>query len=169
MYDMADDMWTPLPDMADEHDECKGVFHRGKFYVVSGYDMAKQEQFKKSTEAFDLFTWQWGLREDDFSRDDIMRIPNDLDSVPCIIGWDGRLLAVGCVGSDERHGVYMLDLESSIWTKVEVPEEYSGRVQSGCCLEYECRQTMKMLKTEVLKMTIASNRYSVILTNNECN
>ncbi|GJT00086.1 reverse transcriptase domain-containing protein [Tanacetum coccineum] len=71
MYDVADDMWTPLPDMADERDECKGVFHRGKFYVVSGYDMAKQGQFKKSAEAFDLFTWQWCLREDDFSRDDM--------------------------------------------------------------------------------------------------
>nr|GFB70193.1 hypothetical protein [Tanacetum cinerariifolium] len=32
-----------------------------------------------------------------------MRIPSDLDSVqPCIIRWDGRLLAVGCVGSGER-------------------------------------------------------------------
>ncbi|XP_071710271.1 F-box/kelch-repeat protein At1g80440-like [Rutidosis leptorrhynchoides] len=164
VYDVAEDVWTPLADMANERDECKGIFHRGKFYVIGGYNTLMQGQFGKSAEAFDVFTWRWNVTEDEFLASDTcprtcveggdgvmymyqdggvvaldhsyrIRIPSDMDSVPCIIGWEGRLLAVGSVGFDGAHGLYVLDLKSSTWTKADVPEAYSGHVQSGCCLE----------------------------------
>ncbi|KAI3766662.1 hypothetical protein L2E82_16731 [Cichorium intybus] len=164
MYDVADDKWVLLPDMADERDECKGAFRNGKFYVIGGYNTLMQGQFGTSAEAFDLSTWQWDPTDDEFlgadtcprtcvdGGDGVMymyqdgavvaldhssktRIPNDMDSVPCIIECEGKLLAVGSVGFGKGHGVYVLDLKSRTWTKAEVPAEYSGHVQSGCCLE----------------------------------
>ncbi|CAI9281253.1 unnamed protein product [Lactuca saligna] len=164
MYDVADDIWVILPDMADERDECKGAFHRGKFYVIGGYNTSMQGNFGTSAEAFDVSTWRWEKKEDEFlgtdtcprtcvdGGDDVMymyqdgvivaldhsfktRIPKDLDRVHCVIGCEGRLLAVGSVGFGKSHGVYVLDLKSHTWKKVETPEEYSGHVQSGCCLE----------------------------------
>ncbi|KAF5793240.1 putative F-box domain, kelch-type beta propeller, F-box-like domain superfamily [Helianthus annuus] len=164
VYDMAEDDWTLLPDMADERDECKGVFHCGKFYVIGGYNTLMQGQFGKSAEGFDPVTWRWGPTEGEFLGDDTCprtcvdggngamymyqdgavvaldrssrtRIPSEMDSVPCLIECGGRLLAVGSVGFGRSHGVYVLDLESATWVKADVREEYSGHVQSGCCLE----------------------------------
>ncbi|KAK1434096.1 hypothetical protein QVD17_11014 [Tagetes erecta] len=164
VYDVTDDKWIILPHMTDERDECKCVFYRGKFYVIGGYTTLMQGQFGKSAEVFDLSTWQWDPVEDEFLRADTCprtcvvggngvmymyqdgavvsldqsfrtRIPSDMDRVPCIIECGGKLLAVGSVGFGGSHGVYVLDPEWSMWKKVDVPEEYSGHVQSGCCLE----------------------------------
>ncbi|KVI05966.1 F-box/kelch-repeat protein At1g80440 [Cynara cardunculus var. scolymus] len=164
MYDVEDDRWVPLDDMADERDECKGAFHRGKFYVIGGYNTQMQGQFGKSAEAYDPSTCQWDPTEGDFLGSDTCprtcvdggnrlmymyrdgavvaldhssktRIPKDMDTVPYMIECDGKLLAVGSVGYGRGHGVYVLDLHDSTWTAVEVPEEFSGHVQSGCCLE----------------------------------
>lgn len=163
MYDVADDRWVLLPDMADERDECKGVFHRGKFYVIGGYSTLQQGQFGSSAEAFDPSTWRWDPKEGDFLGADTCprscvdggdgvvymyqdgsvvaldhssktRIPKEMDSVPCMVQWDGRLLAVGSVGFGRGHGVYVLDVKGHTWTQVEVPPGFSGHVQSGCCL-----------------------------------
>ncbi|XP_022777158.1 F-box/kelch-repeat protein At1g80440-like [Durio zibethinus] len=65
-YDVAKGEWIPLPDMAKERDECKGVFHRGKFHVVGGYCTDMQGQFEKSAEVFDIATWRWDHVQDDF-------------------------------------------------------------------------------------------------------
>lgn len=164
MYDVVENDWTVLPDMANERDECKSVFHRGKFYVIGGYNTLLQGQFGKSAECFDLSTWQWCVTEDEFLGADTcprtcldggdgvmymyqdgavvaldhsfrMRLPNEMDSVPCLIESGGKLLAIGSVGFGGPHGVYVLDIKTSTWIKVDVPEEYSGHVQSGCCLE----------------------------------
>ncbi|KAJ9568198.1 hypothetical protein OSB04_004164 [Centaurea solstitialis] len=163
-YDVADDRWVPLADMADERDECEAAFHRGKFYAIGGYSTQMQGQFGKSAEAFDPSTWQWEGIRDEFLGDDTcprtcvdggdglmymyrdgevaaldyssrVKIPNEMDGVGCLIGCDGRLMAVGSAGYGKGHGVYVLDLDDYTWTKTEVPEEYSGHVQSGCCLE----------------------------------
>ncbi|XVE88958.1 hypothetical protein DITRI_Ditri19aG0111600 [Diplodiscus trichospermus] len=65
-YDVVKDEWIPLPDMARERDECKGVFHRGKFHVVGGYSTDMQGRFERSAEAFDITTWRWDHVQDDF-------------------------------------------------------------------------------------------------------
>ncbi|KAK1422461.1 hypothetical protein QVD17_25596 [Tagetes erecta] len=164
VYDVAEDEWTSLPDMADERDECKGVFHRGKFYVVGGYHTLKQGQFEKSAEVFDPSTWQWCPTVDGFlgtetcprtcveGGDGVMymyqdsevvaldrsfrtKIPDDMINVHCMIKCGRQLLVVGSIGFDGGNGMYVLDLESSTWITVETPDDYFGHVLSGCCLE----------------------------------
>lgn len=63
-YDVARDEWAPLPDMANERDECKGIFLRGRFHVIGGYRTEGQGRFEKSAESFDLATSKWGPAED---------------------------------------------------------------------------------------------------------
>ncbi|KAL5975171.1 hypothetical protein ACLOJK_031850 [Asimina triloba] len=64
-YDVAKDKWAPLPDMARERDECKGVFWRGEFHVIGGYGTEGQGRFVRSGESFCNATWQWGPEEED--------------------------------------------------------------------------------------------------------
>ncbi|GFZ11812.1 Galactose oxidase/kelch repeat superfamily protein [Actinidia rufa] len=83
-YDVAKDIWIQLPDMAKRRDECKGVFHCGKFHVMGGYSTEIQGRFRKDAEAFDVATWQW---------DPVQR--NFLKATMCpntsVDGGDGRL------------------------------------------------------------------------------
>ncbi|KAM3374973.1 F-box/kelch-repeat protein [Capsicum galapagoense] len=64
-YDVVKDEWVTLPDMEMERDECKVVFHKGKFHVIGGYPTWTQGQFEKHADVFDFATWKWHL-EDDF-------------------------------------------------------------------------------------------------------
>lgn len=59
VYDVARDEWIQLPDMERERDECKAVFHRGKFLVIGGYSTEMQGRFERTAEAFDVDTWRW--------------------------------------------------------------------------------------------------------------
>ncbi|KAJ1404079.1 Kelch-type beta propeller [Sesbania bispinosa] len=68
-YDVARDVWVPMPDMARERDECKAVFRRGKLRVVGGYCTEMQGRFERSAEEFDVTTWQWGPVEEEFLDD----------------------------------------------------------------------------------------------------
>lgn len=58
-YDVTNDKWTHLPDMARERDESKGIYHLGKFHVIGGYSTNMQGRFEASAESFDISTWQW--------------------------------------------------------------------------------------------------------------
>ncbi|KAE8705147.1 F-box/kelch-repeat protein [Hibiscus syriacus] len=58
-YDVGSNTWVLLPDMERERDECKGIFHLGKFYVIGGYCTDRQGRFESSAELFDVATWQW--------------------------------------------------------------------------------------------------------------
>lgn len=66
VYDVANNEWVPLPDMAKERDECKGVFLNGKFHVIGGYCTETQGRFERSAEAFDFASWQWDEVEEEF-------------------------------------------------------------------------------------------------------
>ncbi|KAH7866288.1 hypothetical protein Vadar_018281 [Vaccinium darrowii] len=52
-----------------------------------------------------------------------------------VTAWQGKMLVIGSPRFDGAHRAYVLDLKRYTWTQVEAPEEYSGHVQSGCCLE----------------------------------
>ncbi|CAN4100226.1 unnamed protein product [Withania somnifera] len=96
LYDVVRDDWVTVPDMFMERDECKVVFHKGKFHVIGGYPTWKQGHFEKGAEVFDFATWQWCL-EDEFL--------NEIKICPhtCIEGDDGRLYMCqdGCVAVKE--------------------------------------------------------------------
>ncbi|XP_073013481.1 F-box/kelch-repeat protein SKIP20-like [Typha latifolia] len=59
-YDVAGDEWTPLPDMAEERDECQGaVVGTGGFMAVSGYATERQGQFGETAEWYDESGGEW--------------------------------------------------------------------------------------------------------------
>ncbi|KAG5523386.1 hypothetical protein RHGRI_035263 [Rhododendron griersonianum] len=164
-YDVVKDEWIQLPDMAKPREECKGVFHHGKFHVIGGYLTESQGNFQRDAQAFDVATWQWD--SDDFLeaatcsttcveggdsrlytchnnnvtvRDGaawqvLAGLPAELCNVAYVTAWQGKLLVIGSGRSGGPHTACVMDLKNYKWTKVAVPEEYSGHVQSGCCLE----------------------------------
>ncbi|XP_049411789.1 F-box/kelch-repeat protein At1g80440-like [Solanum stenotomum] len=90
-YDVVKDEWITLPDMVMERDECKVVFHKGKFHVIGGYPTWAQGHFENDAEVFDTATWQWRLEDNFLSV--INTSPHS-----CIEGDDGRLYM--CRGGD---------------------------------------------------------------------
>ncbi|KAK1579094.1 hypothetical protein Q3G72_035500 [Acer saccharum] len=70
-YDVEKDEWIQLPDMARQRDECKGIFHDGKFHVIGGYRTEMQgrfekSRFEKSAKMFDIAKSLWGDVQEDF-------------------------------------------------------------------------------------------------------
>lgn len=170
-YDVLKDEWIRLPDMASQRDECKGVFHRGKFLVIGGYHTDMQGRFGSSAEAFDPISRQWDPIKEDFLVDAtcprtcvdaedgrmmylcrgihvaalscednsrwqvVAELPSDVRVTAYVTAWQGKLLVVGSPRYNEAHRVYAWDPRGDKWTKVDVPEKFSGYVQAGCCLE----------------------------------
>ncbi|KAI9110318.1 hypothetical protein K1719_018760 [Acacia pycnantha] len=66
VYDVSSDEWLPLPHMARERDECKAIFHNGKFRVIGGYCTERQGRFERTAEAFDVATWKWDPLEEEY-------------------------------------------------------------------------------------------------------
>ncbi|GKB48272.1 zinc finger CCCH domain-containing protein 19 [Tanacetum coccineum] len=64
MYDLALDKWDQLPDMAKERDDCRGVFHHGKFHVLNGYPTNMQGHFHENV---DVPTNQYQVRVREFA------------------------------------------------------------------------------------------------------
>ncbi|KAI7985878.1 F-box/kelch-repeat protein [Camellia lanceoleosa] len=152
----------------ESRDECKAVFHRGKFHVISGYPTNAQGRFERDAEAFDLTTQRWDPVQEDFLDDamcprtcvdgsDARRLymcrngnvmacknatwqvlsglPAEVCNAAYVTTWQGKLLVIGSAKIGEPHRAYVMDLKNCKWTKLESPEEYSGHVQTGCCLE----------------------------------
>ncbi|KAL9244657.1 hypothetical protein vseg_018414 [Gypsophila vaccaria] len=93
MYNVDTDQWTPLPDMARARDECKVIFHRGRFYAISGYPTETQGSFERTAEAFDPATWEWGPVIENFLE------PNSIPT-SCMAAPNGHMYA--CV--DQHSG-----------------------------------------------------------------
>ncbi|KAL6996512.1 hypothetical protein U1Q18_006644 [Sarracenia purpurea var. burkii] len=114
VYDVAEDEWVQLPDMAMDRDECKGVFHGGKFHVIGGYNTEMQGQFSTTAEAFDVAAWKWDQLQDNF-------LGTATCPSTCLDGGDGILYM--CREND------VVALRRSTWQAVtELPAEVrSGR------------------------------------------
>ncbi|KAK6148891.1 hypothetical protein DH2020_016416 [Rehmannia glutinosa] len=167
-YDVARDEWSHLPDMSAERDESKGVYHGGKFHVISGYETSAQGRFGTSAESLDVATRRWGPVQEDFldaaacprnCADDgggklfmargadvavregssawraVAELPSDARNTAYVTAWRGKLLVIGSERFGAPYKTYLLDLKRCKWEKVEADEEFSGHVQSGCCLE----------------------------------
>ncbi|CAN1836378.1 F-box/kelch-repeat protein At1g80440 [Linum perenne] len=68
----------------------------------------------------------------------VTRLPSDVADVEYVAEWEGKLLVVGT----ERHAdgnvtknVYVLELKTAEWRKMETPVGFSGAVHGGCFLE----------------------------------
>ncbi|KFK42435.1 hypothetical protein AALP_AA2G256200 [Arabis alpina] len=111
VYDVAEDKWTFLPDLARERDECKAIFHAGRFHVIGGYATEEQGQFSKTAESFEVSTWRWGpLTEDFFDSGDTVSTP------VCAAGDNGELYA--CWRGD------VMAMRDDTWHKVcQIPAD----------------------------------------------
>ncbi|XP_034696128.1 F-box/kelch-repeat protein At1g80440-like [Vitis riparia] len=123
VYDVAKDEWAPLPDMARERDECKGVFHRGKFHVIGGYCTEMQGRFERSAEAFDFANWEWNKAEEDFLEDSTCPRTcvdgGDMGMYMCHAGevvalQDSRWQTVDKLPAEIRHTAYMTTWEGKL-------------------------------------------------------
>ncbi|KAL8465782.1 hypothetical protein ACS0TY_035038 [Phlomoides rotata] len=164
-YDVEKDEWIMLPEMTRERDEPKGVFHRGEFHVIGGYPTEMQGSFEATAESFNVATWQWGPVQEDFldagacprncvgNGDGMLvtcrgtnvmerrgstwtvaaELPPDVKYTAFVIAWQGKVLVIG---SEESCKTFIMwDFKRGKWEGVDCGENFSGYVQSGCCLE----------------------------------
>lgn len=150
--------WTELPKMDEERDECEGIIVNGssEFWVVSGYDTDAQGRFKSSAECLDLGTHQWKRVEEAWG---VTQCPrscvgvNGNGSLRCWAESDSAV-RVGACGIDlgevavvtgaayqgGPHVFFLMDRRSKEGQngkleKNELPDDFCGFVQAGCCVE----------------------------------
>ncbi|XP_047319052.1 F-box/kelch-repeat protein At1g80440-like [Impatiens glandulifera] len=89
-YDVENDKWVQIDDMARERDECRGVFRHGRFHVIGGYCTERQGEFEMDMECFNVLTGKWEDVEDNFLDESVCpeRCVGDCDV-------DGRMYIFG--------------------------------------------------------------------------
>lgn len=155
VYDIVKDEWTELARMSEERDECEGVMIGSEFWVVSGYDTDSQGRFKNSAEVFDIGTGEWRRVEGAWG---VSRCPRSAVAVgqngnfttwdsyepavqvgTCGVDLGDRVLVTGSGCQGAPLAVYVVDKanqgQNGKSTKIDIPNEFSGFVQSGCIVE----------------------------------
>ncbi|KAM7278941.1 hypothetical protein ACFE04_006075 [Oxalis oulophora] len=162
VYDLVSDEWSELTQMSQERDECEGVVMvnnntgEKEFWVVSGYRTDGQGIFDGSADVYNFESGQWRLEEEvwESGRGKCPRSCVGLGKDGKLVNWpgldpavqtaacgvmlDNRVLITGSEYQGAPHGFYMLEMKEGQKGKMEkitVPEEFSGFVQSGCCVE----------------------------------
>ncbi|EEC72719.1 hypothetical protein OsI_06324 [Oryza sativa Indica Group] len=151
-YDAEADAWVPLPDMAAERDEARGVCVGGRFVAVGGYPTEAQGRFAGSAEAFDpaaapaAGATMYMLRDGHLAARDatnnggaawraVASLPEDGRAVTALaaIG-DGRVVAIGAGSHGGEQAVYLLTTEeggdkngaAQSWARAAAPPEFAG-------------------------------------------
>ncbi|KAJ7951832.1 F-box/kelch-repeat protein [Quillaja saponaria] len=65
----------------------------------------------------------------------LAKLPNEIRNVAYVRTWQGKLLVIGSNGFGEPHMCFLLDLKNYTWKTFEMPENFTGHVQSGCFIE----------------------------------
>ncbi|KAL3534000.1 hypothetical protein ACH5RR_007521 [Cinchona calisaya] len=155
VFDIKGNEWTELTRMSEERDECEGILIGSEFWVVSGYDTESQGGFKSSAEFYELGTGQWKRVEDAWG---VTQCPRscvragqnsqftswaECDSAvrvaTCGVDLGERALVTGSAYQGAPHGFYLAEKskggQNGKITKLDVPDDFSGFVQSCCCVE----------------------------------
>ncbi|XP_076892757.1 F-box/kelch-repeat protein At1g15670-like [Bidens hawaiensis] len=64
----------------------------------------------------------------------VARLPAKVTNMSYLVSFQGHLMLIGTPKYGEPSNAYKMDLNERVWLKVHVPVEYSGHVESGCCL-----------------------------------
>ncbi|KAG6429054.1 hypothetical protein SASPL_107093 [Salvia splendens] len=153
-FDVKEGVWSELSGMSEERDECEGVVMGSEFWVVSGYGTETQGVFKSSAEVYDMRTGEWRRAEGAWP---VSRCPRSCVGVvsggnslicwaeaeaeteaPVQVGVDlgDWTLVAGAAYQGAPHGFCVREKgQKGKFTKVSVCDDYSGYVQSGCCVE----------------------------------
>lgn len=86
----------------------------GRFFVACSGDMA-------------------ALQGSEWKR--VAELPDNVQNTTHVTACGDKVFVVGSSRSGGRQHMFALDLKSYTWERVEVTDEFSGHVQSGCCLE----------------------------------
>lgn len=151
VYDVRGDEWSELTGMSRGRDECEALVNGSEFWVVSGYGTDSQGGFVESAEVYEIGSGQWRRVEDVWSANQCPR--------SCVgIGKDGKLFCWGDRNSAVRsgpcgielgrwafvsgsgyqggpHEFFLIEGKNGKWNKVDMCDEFSGFVQSGCFVE----------------------------------
>ena len=65
----------------------------------------------------------------------VAQLRAELGDVTYMTTWQEKLMVIGSLNFGVSHLAYMLDLINYTWTKVELPKEYFGYVQSSSYLK----------------------------------
>ncbi|MFS7890354.1 putative galactose oxidase/kelch, beta-propeller [Helianthus anomalus] len=64
----------------------------------------------------------------------VARLPAEVTNMQCLVSSLGHLLLIGTPKYGEPSNAYKMDLNKHVWTKVQVPVEYSGQIEFGCLI-----------------------------------
>ncbi|KAK4266666.1 hypothetical protein QN277_027552 [Acacia crassicarpa] len=151
VYNVGEDEWWELPPMSQERDECEGRMVGEEFWVVSGYRTEQQGMFEGWAEAYGLRSGQWRGVEGVWERgrcprwcvgvgkDGRLVSWGELDSEVrvgvCGVTLGSRAMVIGSEYEGGRHGFYVQQGQNCKLRNIRVPDDFSGFVQSGCCVE----------------------------------
>ncbi|XP_019198432.1 PREDICTED: F-box/kelch-repeat protein At1g80440-like [Ipomoea nil] len=96
------------------HPQCTYVEIDEKIYTIKGI---------RDVVALEDTTWVF-----------VTQVPKYTHSVAWVTGWQGNIMVIPSVKYGEAKRAYMLELKTKKWTKVKIPSEYRGSVQSSCCI-----------------------------------
>ncbi|KAK7359249.1 hypothetical protein VNO77_01202 [Canavalia gladiata] len=153
-YDPRSDEWAGLAQMSRERDECEGVVIGDEFWVVSGYSTERQGMFDGSVEVLDIGSGRWrevnGVWEEGRCPRSCVGIGKDGKTVNwkgmdpglrvgvCGVTVGSRTVLTGSEYEGAPHGFYLVEMEEGQNRKlrrINLPDGFSGLVQSGCCIE----------------------------------
>ncbi|KAK6912105.1 Kelch repeat type 1 [Dillenia turbinata] len=116
-FDLSTWQWGPVEENFLETATCPRTCvasDRGKIYMCRGSNLAILQNA----------TWQV-----------VSELPTEVRCSPHLTILEDKLLVIGSEKFGAPHVTYVLNLERFTWTRVATPDEYSGHVQSTCCLE----------------------------------
>lgn len=149
-YNIKNDEWRELPAMSCGRDECEAVAIGSDIWVVSGYRTENQGNFEASAEIFNKETEEWrrvdsAWREERSPRGVVgVSREGELFSWAAAVETTTAVTAEGVVGVNMegkamvfvgRHGIFTREGQNSKFERMEVPEEFTGFVQSACYTE----------------------------------
>ncbi|KAJ1426092.1 Kelch-type beta propeller [Sesbania bispinosa] len=153
-YDPRSDEWVGLDPMGRYRDECEGVVVGDEFWVVSGYDTERQGVFDGSAEVLDLGSGQWRRVDGVWEAGRCPRSCIGVGKNGKMVDWSGldsglragvcgvmvgsRVMVSGSEYEGAPHGFYLVEMEEGQnrkLRKMNVPDGFSGFIQSGCCVE----------------------------------
>ncbi|KAK4783826.1 hypothetical protein SAY86_018194 [Trapa natans] len=152
-YDPRRDEWAGLPPLSQARDECGGLAaaDSGEFWVVSGYTTERQGAFEGSAEIYNPASGEWRMVDGAWETGRCPRPSTGVARDGQLVSWaeSNSEIRVGVCGihlgeltlltlseyQGAHQGFSTLGGQSGKLTKISVPEEFSGFVQSGCCVE----------------------------------
>ncbi|XP_028790097.1 F-box/kelch-repeat protein At1g15670-like [Neltuma alba] len=151
VYDVVENEWSELPPMSQERDECEGRVVGEEFWVISGYPTEQQGMFEGSADAYEFRSGQWRRVEGVWKagrcprscvgvgRDGTLVSWGELESEPrvgvCGVMLGSTTMVIGSEYQGGQHGFYLQEGQNCKLRNIIVPDDFSGFVQSGCCVE----------------------------------